>query len=77
MAICSYTCQAFTWNEIKRRINLDKHGIDLRDAAKIFDDPMVTVEDTREDYRERRYVGLGLLEAIVVSVTYTERGDTV
>jgi uncharacterized DUF497 family protein len=63
----------FTWDETKRKINLAKHGIDFRDAVKIFDGPLVTVEDTREAYGEPRYVALGLLEGFVVSVTYTER----
>jgi uncharacterized DUF497 family protein len=43
----------------------------------VFDGPLVTVEDTREDYGEARYVALGLLEGIVVSMVYTERGSTI
>ena len=39
--------------------------------------PLVTVEDTREDYGEPRYVALGLLKGIVVSLAYTERNDQV
>ena len=65
----------FTWDETKRRFNLARHGIDFRDASQIFDGPMVTVEDTRERYGEPRYVALGLLEAVVVSVVYAARGD--
>lgn len=67
----------FTWDEAKRRANLAKHGVDFRDAARIFDGPLVAVEDTREGYGERRYVALGLLETVVVSVVYTERRDSV
>ncbi len=67
----------FTWDERKRKANLTKHGIDFRDAATIFNGPLVTVEDTREDYGEPRYVALGLLEGIVVSLVYTERDDNV
>jgi uncharacterized DUF497 family protein len=65
----------FTWDETKRRANLAKHGIDFRDAARIFDGPLVTVEDTRERYDEPRYVALGLLEGVVVSVVYADRRD--
>jgi hypothetical protein len=65
----------FTWDEKKRKLNRAKHGIDFHDAAIIFDGPLVTVEDTREDYGELRYVALGLLAGVVVSLTYTERGD--
>ena len=67
----------YWWDEKKRKFNLAKHGIDFRDAEKIFDGPLVTVEDVRQDYGEPRYVSLGLLEGIVVSMVYTERGDTV
>ena len=67
----------FTWDEKKRKLNLAKHGIDFHDAASIFDGPLVTVEDMREDYGERRYVALGFLADVVVSLTYTERGDRI
>ena len=60
--------RVFTWDDKKRKLNLAKHGIDFRDAPAIFDGPLVTVEDTRESYGEPRYVALGLLEGIVVSM---------
>ena len=67
----------FTWDEKKRKLNLAKHGIDFADAPAIFDGPLVTIEDTREDYGEPRYVALGLLADIVVSLVYTERADQI
>ena len=67
----------FNWDEAKRRTNLAKHGIDFRDAPGIFDGPLVTVEDTRENYGEPRYVSLGLLQDVVVSVVYTERRGSI
>ena len=67
----------FTWDERKRKLNLAKHGIDFHDAEVIFDGPLVTVEDRREDYGERRYVALGFLAEVVVSLTYSERGDRI
>ena len=65
------------WDETKRRLNLRKHGIDFADAEKIFRGPTFTVEDDREDYGERRFLTLGLLEDQVVSVAHTERDDTI
>jgi uncharacterized DUF497 family protein len=47
------------------------------DAAIIFDGPLVTVDDTRENYGEPRYVALGVLAGVVVSLTYTERDDQI
>ena len=67
----------FTWDERKRKLNLAKHGVDFRDAPAIFDGPLVTVEDTREDYGESRYIALGVLHGVVVSVAYTERRDEI
>jgi uncharacterized protein len=67
----------FAWDEKKRNLNLAKHGVDFRDAPAIFDGPLVTVEDTREDYGEPRYDALGMLHGVVVSVAYTERRDEV
>lgn len=67
----------FEWDKTKRKLNLAKHGIDFRDAPRIFDGPLVTVEDDRPAYGERRFVALGLLEGVVVSLVYSERGDAI
>ena len=65
-----------TWDESKRKLNLRKHGIDFREGEEIFDGPMVTSEDLRMSYGEQRLVTLGVLNGVVVSMTYTERkGD--
>jgi uncharacterized DUF497 family protein len=65
----------FTWDEKKRKLNLAKHGIDFNDAPAVFDGPLVTAEDARQDYGETRYIALGLLGDIVVSLVFTERAD--
>ena len=63
----------FTWDEAKRKENLEKHGIDFVDAETIFAGYTVTAEDTRENYGEQRLLTLGLLQGEVVSVTHTPR----
>ena len=65
----------FTWDEDKRRANLDKHGIDFADAEKILDGYTVTAEDLRETYSEQRFLTLGVLHGEVVSVAHTPRED--
>ena len=65
----------YTWDEAKRLANLRKHGIDFRDAAKIFGGFTLTAEDDRDSYGERRFLTLGLLEDQVVSIAHTERGE--
>jgi len=67
----------FAWDEAKRLANLRKHGIDFRDAPKIFRGFTLTAEDDREPYGERRFLTLGLLEDQVVSVAHTERGEDI
>ena len=67
----------FAWDEAKRLANLRKHGIDFRDAPKIFRGLTLTAEDERESYGERRFLTLGLLEDQVVSVAHTERGEDI
>ena len=64
-----------TWDESKRKLNLKKHGIDFRDAEAIFYGPTVTAEDRRLSYGERRLITLGILNGVVVSMTYTEREE--
>lgn len=65
----------FTWDESKRLQNLDKHRIDFVDAEIIFAGYTVTAEDSREAYGEPRFLILGLLHGVVVSVTHTPRED--
>jgi uncharacterized protein len=67
----------FAWNERKRLANLRKHGIDFRDAPRIFRGFTLTAEDDRESYGERRFLTLGLLEDQVVSVAHTEQDEDI
>ena len=49
----------FEWDETKRLVNIDKHGVDFRLAAGIFLSPTIEADDTREDYGEMRRLALG------------------
>ena len=62
----------FTWTESKRQLNLRQHGLDFVDAPRVFDGPTYTYEDDRFDYSEQRFVTLGLLKDVVVSLVHTE-----
>lgn len=64
-----------TWEESKRRNNLKKHGLDFGDAAQVFEGVTYTYEDDRLAYGEQRFVSLGLLREIVVSIAHTEEND--
>ena len=66
-----------TWDEPKRLLNLKDHEIDFVGCEAVFDGPVITQEDDRLAYGEMRINLLGLLQAVVVHMTYTERGDDV
>lgn len=62
----------FDWDDDKNRKNIRKHGFDFTDAWEIFEAPMLRMLDTREDYGEDRWVGIGFLGNRIVVVVFTE-----
>jgi len=69
----------FTWDPKKAEENLTKHGVDFREAATVFDDPLsTTFPDYDHSAGERRFliVGMSALGRILV-VSHTENGDTI
>jgi uncharacterized DUF497 family protein len=65
----------FEWDEPKNRANLRKHGFDLCDAVPMFDGPMLAQADTREDYGEERWIGIGVTHGRVAVVAFAERNE--
>ena len=65
----------FEWDEDKNQENIRKHGFDFADAWEIFEAPMRTALDTRKDYGEDRWNGIGLLGNRIVVVVFTERDE--
>ena len=62
----------FTWSKTKRATNIKAHGLDFIDAQTVFEGMTYTFEDDRFSYGEQRFVTLGLLAGITVSVVHTE-----
>lgn len=62
----------FVWDETKRRLNIQKHGIDFINLPAVFFGPMAVRLDTREEYGEDRFIGIGLFGSQIVVVVYTE-----
>jgi uncharacterized DUF497 family protein len=62
----------FSWGERKRRANLKNHGFDFVDAPRVFEGPTFTFEDDRFAYDEQRFVTLGFIGPVVVSIVHTE-----
>ncbi|MDQ6645681.1 MAG: BrnT family toxin [Pseudomonadota bacterium] len=62
----------FTWSERKRSLNIKQHGLDFVDASGVFGSLTFTFEDDRFSYSEQRFVTLGLLAGVPVSIVHTE-----
>jgi hypothetical protein len=67
----------FTWDERKRRTNLKDHGFDFLDAPRVFEGPTFTFEDDRFNYGEQRFVSLGFLGGVAVSIVHTETSERI
>jgi uncharacterized DUF497 family protein len=66
------------YDETKRAANLAKHGLDLADAALVYDAPnKVTLESPRDN--EARQVDIALVEmmGVVLVLVYVKRGEEV
>ncbi len=63
----------FEWDEAKNGTNIRKHGIDFADVKDMFNHPMLTLLDDREDYEEERWVGIGWMHQLIGVVVYVER----
>jgi len=67
----------FAWDEEKNQDNITKHSLDFADASAIFDGPLIARLDTREDYGEDRWQGIGMLQGRVVVIVFTERAPDI
>jgi uncharacterized protein len=67
----------FSWSERKRAVNLKDHKLDFVDAHRVFDGLTFTYEDDRFGYEEQRYVTLGLMAGVSVSIAHTETDDEI
>jgi len=65
----------FEWDEPKNKENIRKHGLDFADAWEIFEAPVLTAPDTRKDYGEDRWIGIGFLKERVVVIVFTEPNE--
>lgn len=62
-----------SYDEQKRLLNIENHGIDFIGSEVIFDNPMLTQADTRVNYNEQRLQSYGILENRVVFMVWTDR----
>jgi uncharacterized protein len=62
----------FDWDPAKRRSNLRLHHVDFEDAKRIFESTIFEILDDREDYGEDRWLAVGLVDGIELTVIYTD-----
>jgi len=66
----------FEWDEEKDAENQKKHKISFAEAVLIFQGPILTSIDDKEDYGEVRELSIGLIgSATVIVVSHTDRDD--
>lgn len=63
------------WDENKRRSNLEKHGFDFLDARRVLQDNHLLKQTSYSN--EERWLAIGLLEEIEVTIIYTKRQDKI
>lgn len=59
----------------KRAKTLTERGLDFARADEVFAGTHFTAEDERESYGETRYITVGRLDAHMVVVVWTPRGE--
>ena len=63
------------FDSAKRDQALAERGLDFARAAEVFASKHFTAEDDRQDYAEDRFVTAGVLDARLVIVIWTPRGE--
>jgi hypothetical protein len=68
----------YEWDERKRAANLEKHGLDFVDANLVFEAAFkATVEVTRAEDEEPRFVDFAEVRGAVLTLVYTMRRGAV
>lgn len=62
------------YDPVKRGVTLAARGLDMSDAAEVFETELLTIEDNRLDYGESRFMTVGTLKARLVVLIWTSRG---
>jgi uncharacterized protein len=66
----------FAFDPAKDAINRSKHGLSLREAARLDWNRVLAKLDIRTDYGEPRQIGYGPIGRRLYCVVFVDRGDT-
>jgi uncharacterized protein len=68
----------FEWDDRKAAINLRRHKISFQAARGVFNDAFALIEhDVSEEYGEDRFLAIGMVEGLLITVVYTERDERI
>jgi uncharacterized protein len=68
----------FEWDAAKAQSNLAKHRVTFEAARRVFDDAFAFDRlEIVSDRTEVRYVVTGMVNGVLLTVVYTERGERV
>jgi uncharacterized protein len=68
----------FEWNPLKDRLNQRKHGVSFREAATVFDGPVLREYDLEHGPEDREIViGYSYKERLLFVVIYEYEQDTI
>jgi len=65
----------FAWDAAKNRSNIRKHGFELADPAEMFQGALLVRPDTREEYGESRWIGIGMIRQRIAVVAFAEPAE--
>jgi uncharacterized protein len=65
----------YEWDPTKQLFNEEKHGIGFEEASDVFADAnRVETPSSHQDHGEARYVAIGMVGGVVITVVFTYRG---
>ena len=64
----------FEWDEVKRLKNIKEHNIDFIRAKEIWINPVLEILSPQTQHGEERFLAIGQIEDVVITVIYTWRG---
>jgi hypothetical protein len=66
----------FVWDEAKRLSNLEKHGLDFKDAHFVYDNlDKCTYDSSRQGENRWIDIAVAMIHGKLLAMIYTERGD--
>lgn len=68
----------YEWDDQKAAKNCAAHGVTFEIATSVFRDPMgLDFLDTRQEYGEDRSIRIGMVDGVLLTVIYADRGERI